>query len=447
VEEDVFRAHPIIGSAFFQDTIDYRGLIVNAGLRSDFWAPGREVEDVLAHDEDYLFIYPDMAKEFEEGTTGLLGRRWKIRLSPRIGLSFPVTERDKFFFNYGHFSQWPRFAYVYPQLRAQTAVNVQMLGNPNLDPKITVEYETGIQHEFGGLWSLSLTFYNRDIYGYAKSVQLKEVSIGAEQTPDPNDVGTITISPVRYFNGDSARSYGMELSVIKRTTRWLSGSASLELQSSTGTNSSADEAYLLAIYENYIPTASIGGLTRTPLLWDRPWTVSLNADFSVYEDDRPHIRLPYPWLSSRFPFLTLRTGNLGEAPPNWSVNLLYRAEAGQRYTPLYYTSGANYIPGDTNSRLGPYRSNLNLRLNKFWKLGRHQKLTLFLEGRNIFNHKNYRRVNPFTGEGYQLGDYHPDWAYTWAPTTTDSEGYAKSQVRPDYIEDPRILLWGVSYSW
>jgi hypothetical protein len=447
IDEDVFRAHPIVGSAFFQDTIDYRGLIVNAGLRSDFWAPGHEVEDVLAHDEDYLFIYPDMVKEFEEGTTGLLGRRWKIRLSPRLGLSFPVTERDKFFFNYGHFSQWPRFAYVYPQLRAQTAVKVQMLGNPNLDPKITIEYETGIQHEFGGLWSLSLTFYNRDIYGYAKAVGLQEVHIGAEQTPDPNDEGTITISPVRYFNGDSARSYGMELSIIKRTTRWLSGSASLELQSSTGTNSSADEAYLRAIYENYTPTASVGGLTRTSLLWDKPWTISLNTDFSVYERDRPHIRLPYPWLSSHFPFLTLRTGDLGPSPANWSANLLYRAEAGQRYTPQYYTSGGNYDLGDINSRLGPYKSSLNLRLNKFWKLGRRQKLTLFLEGRNILNHKNYRRVNPYTGEGYRLGNYDPDWTYTWDPYTTSSEGYAKSRVRPDYIEDPRILLWGVSYSW
>ena len=34
-------------------------------------------------------------------------------------------------------------------------------------------------------------------------------------------------------------------------------------------------------------------------------------------------------------------------------------------------------------------------------------MTFFLEGRNLLNHKNYRRVNPCTGEGYQLGDYNP----------------------------------------
>jgi outer membrane receptor protein involved in Fe transport len=157
-----------------------------------------------------------------------------MSVSPRLGVSFPVTDKDKFFFNYGHFSQWPRYAYVYPQLQSQTATKIQLLGNPNLDPKITVEYETGVQHEFPGLWSLGVTFFNRDIYGYAKSVQMKPVNIGADETPDPNDTGTVTIEPVRYFNGDSARSLGVELSVIKRTTRWLSGSGSLELSRSTG---------------------------------------------------------------------------------------------------------------------------------------------------------------------------------------------------------------------
>ncbi|MBD3222976.1 TonB-dependent receptor plug domain-containing protein, partial [bacterium] len=126
--EDVFSAHPIIGAAYFQDTVEYFGLILNAGVRADFWAPGREVEDVMANNDDYLFIFDDMVEEFEQGTDRVFGRNWKARLSPRLGLSFPVTRQDKFFFNYGHFSQWPRFAYVYPQLRAQTATSVQLLG-------------------------------------------------------------------------------------------------------------------------------------------------------------------------------------------------------------------------------------------------------------------------------------------------------------------------------
>ncbi|HPF34265.1 MAG TPA: TonB-dependent receptor [Candidatus Krumholzibacteria bacterium] len=446
IKEDIFKAHPIVGAAFLQDTVNYRGLVLNAGLRLDAWAPGKEVEEVMDNSDEYLFIFPGMREEFYDSTHEFALRSWKLRVSPRLGMSFPVTEKDKFFFNYGHFSQWPRFSYVYPQLQAQTATEIQLLGNPNLDPKVTVEYETGLQHEFPGLWSLGVTFFNRDIYGYAKSVGLGAVDIGADETPDPDDTGTVTISPVRYFNGDSARSLGVELSVIKRTTRWLSGSASLELSRSTGTNSSADEAYLQAVYdEAYTPTASAGGLRRTPLLWDKPWKLSVNLDFSVFEKQRPEL------LGWRM-------------PSNWSVNVLYRAEAGRRYTPQAYADPENptpgdYLPPDYNSAVGPYTSTLNLRFNKFWKVGRKQRVTFFLEGRNIFNHINYRRVNAWTGDGYQVGDYNPSWTEQYGdwyddptragpvPLTTDSEEYAKGVVDPSYVEDPRTIMMGVSYSW
>ena len=434
VQEDIFEAHPIIGAAYFQDTMEYHGLILSAGIRGDFWAPGREVEDVMENNGDYLFIFDDMVEEFEDGTFRAVGRNWKARVSPRMGVSFPVTRQDKFFFNYGHFSQWPRFAYVYPQLQAQSATKVQLLGNPNLDPKVTVEYEAGWQHEFDNLWSLGVTFYNRDIYGYAKSVGLDPVDIGADETPDPDDTGTVTIEPVRYFNGDSARSLGVEMSVIKRTTRWLSGSASVELSRSTGTNSNADEAYLQAVYdEAYAPTSSIGGLTRSPLLWDHPWTLSMNLDFSVFDKDRPEI------LGWRM-------------PPNWSMNLLVRAEAGQRYTPRSYLGDGEVVYGDWYSELGPTKSTVNLRFSKWWRFGHNQKVTFFFEGRNIFNFKNYRRVNPYTGEGYKVGDDNPAWVYKWTedeenPASTYSEGYAKGVVDPSYTENPRVLLWGVSYQW
>ncbi len=439
VKEDIFLAHPITGAAYFQDTLEYRGLIVNAGVRADWWAPGKEVENVMANPDDYLFITLDMAEEFYDKTHGVLGRNWKMRISPRLGFSFPVTERDKFFFNYGHFSQWPRYSYVYPQLEAQATSEVQLLGNPNLDPKVTIEYETGVQHEFGGLWSLGVTFFNRDIYDYAKSVVLKPVVIGAEQTPDPDDYGNVTINPVRYFNGDSARSLGIEMTVTKRTTRWLSGSGSIELQHTTGTNSDADEGYLVASYgEQYETSASLGGLTRTPLLWDKPWTMSFNLDFSVFDDDQPEL---FGW----------------RMPRNWSFNLLARAEAGQRYTPYTYVENKVYQKGAINGGIGPYKSSVNIRFNKYWKFGSGDKLTFYLEVRNLFNHKNFRRVNPFTGEGYEVGEYNPRWVEKWDDpepqqgvpyyATTDSEDYAKGVVNPSYIENPLTLLWGVSYSW
>ena len=47
---------PLTGAAYFQDTLEYRGLIVNAGIRADWWAPGKEVENVMSNPDDYLFF-------------------------------------------------------------------------------------------------------------------------------------------------------------------------------------------------------------------------------------------------------------------------------------------------------------------------------------------------------------------------------------------------------
>jgi hypothetical protein len=99
---------------------------------------------------------------------------------------------------------------------------------------------------------------------------------------------------------------------------------------------------------------------------------------------------------------------------------------------------------------------VNLRFSKYWSIGRRNRVTLFVEGRNILNHKNYRRVNPWTGDGYQVGDYNPEWENRYGDfylasegrmITTDSEEYAKGQVNPSYVEDPRTLLMGVSFAW
>ncbi len=89
---------------------------------------------------------------------------------------------------------------------------------------------------------------------------------------------------MRYFNGDSARSLGVEVNADQAHDALAQRLGEPGgLPRSTGTNSDADEAYLQAVYdEAYTPIATIGGLTRSPLLWDKPWTVSVNIDFSVF---------------------------------------------------------------------------------------------------------------------------------------------------------------------
>ncbi len=431
--EDVFFAHPHVGSAYVQDRLDYKGLVLNAGLRLDAWAPGKEVDDVMSRPEDFVFIFDDLAQSYQDKTYDVFGRQWKARLSPRLGLSFPISPRDKFFFNYGHFNQWPRYNYVYAQLQTDFSTKLRLLGNPNLDPKVTIQYETGIQHQFDDLWSAGITFYSNDIYGYAQAVRLDQVTIDPADTPDPNDEVAQTISPVRYFNADAARSLGVELTVEKRTTKWLSGRASLELQRSSGTNSEANATFLSAQLDQANTNFETEeGIRSTPLLWDRPWTVTVNLDFYVGDEQRPRA---FGWLM----------------PPNWSANLLIRAWAGARYTVRILNDDGNAVDSrDTYGELGPYRSAIDIKLRKWFELPFGRKLTVFFEGRNIFDHVNYRRVNPWTGEGYHLGNWDGDLASRRAngsPRSVYDLQYAQDFVDPSYRTDPRTILMGASWEW
>ncbi len=430
--QDVFFAHPQTAAAYLQDRVTYKGLTLNAGVRFDAWAPGKEVDDVMSRPEDFIFIFDRDARSYHSKTKEVFGVRWKSRLSPRLGLSFPISSRDKFFFNYGHFNQWPRWNYVYSQLQTDFTTRLRLLGNPDLDPKVTVQYETGLQHEFDALWTAGVTFYSNDIYGYAQSVRLDEIVIDPAQTPDPNDTQPTPISPIRYFNADAARSIGLELSLEKRTTRWLSGRMSLELQRSTGTNSEADRSFLTAQLED----ANSGyeseeGIRLTPLLWDRPWTFTFNVDVNVPQDDRPTV---FGWT----------------VPGDWAGNVLFRAYSGARYTERFLSDDGNVVSSqDTYGKIGPWRSTLDLKLRKWWQTRGGQKLTMFLEARNVLDHENYRRVNPWTGKPYHRGNWDGDFASRrgdgWP--TTDSPYYVQEYVDPSFRTDPRTILTGVSVQW
>jgi len=431
--QDIFKAHPSVFAGYVQDRISYKGLILNVGARLDAWAPGKEVDDVMKHQEDFIFIFPEMVDSYMSKTIGAFGLRWKARVSPRVGISFPVSPHDKFFFNYGHFNQWPRYNYVYAQLQTNFATDLQLLGNPDLDPKVTVQYEAGVQHEFDNLWSAGVTFYSNDIYGYAQSVRLDQVVIDPQDTPDPNDKVAVVVNPVRYFNADAARSLGVELSIVKRTTRYLSGSFTLELQRTTGTNSDANATFLSAeLGQGNSDFQTEQGIRNVPLLWDRPWSATLNLDFYVGRKNPPEL---LGW----------------SMPRNWSANLLVRVWSGQRYTQRVITeTGSVQNSADTFGKLGPYRSTVDLKISKFLYLDDKRKLTVYLEGRNIFNHDNYRRVNPWTGEGYFRGNWDGDIAsqrLNGSPRSVLTTDYAEDFVDPSYRTNPLTLIMGVSYQW
>jgi outer membrane receptor protein involved in Fe transport len=70
--------------------------------------------------------------------------RVKTQISPRIGIAYPITERDVMSFHYGRLFQVPERQFIY-EGRLATATT---RGNPNLDPETTIAYQLGVQHLF-----------------------------------------------------------------------------------------------------------------------------------------------------------------------------------------------------------------------------------------------------------------------------------------------------------
>jgi len=384
LNNDIYRVYPNYGAMYAQDKITYEGMIVNLGARFDYWFPGKYVEDAVEN-LSVATINEASRQKFNDETYNLFGRRWKGRLSPRLGVSFPVTDNQILFFSYGHFSKLPRPQFVYAKLGANNSRSAfQRIGNPNLNPETTVAYEIGVKHKFSENDALSISAYYRDIFDYVTTVNVS---------------GTgrfIRESFTTYLNLDYSRSRGIEAEYKKRAGDFLTGSVTGSYSIATGKSSSPDDAYLVA--RGVLPERAI---TEDFLLWDRPWQASVNLNF--YVSPQRNLKL-----------FGLRL------PNNWNLNLRYFSQAGKRYTPQSLTDSftnngkpiytddvdANEQPDDPYGKVATRWEWINANFEKYFKL-RGTTFTLFVEAINLLNRNNSNIINPITGRAYEFGDATP----------------------------------------
>lgn len=173
------KAHPLQLGMYVQDKLEFEGMIMNAGLRLDYLNPFRNGYQVsLPLSADYMTLMNDIYNNLP-GTAGsyerwtyfrdLVGNppgwpetenRVQIYLSPRLGVSFPITEASKLYFNYGHFYQRPRTQFMYDTYVVQGSVAVP---TPDLNMERTVSYEFGYEQMILNDFLFNVTAYYKDI--------------------------------------------------------------------------------------------------------------------------------------------------------------------------------------------------------------------------------------------------------------------------------------------
>ncbi|MDK9699456.1 MAG: TonB-dependent receptor, partial [bacterium] len=133
-QRDFYHYKPIEGSFYFNDKMEFEGLIVNAGLRNDFMITDKTLRD-------------ETEEAVANGVPGAItAQSGKSIFSPRLGISHPITKTSKLFFNYGHFYQRPDFTNFFRSTTANVASGA-VIGNPNLDYTKTVQYALGVHTE------------------------------------------------------------------------------------------------------------------------------------------------------------------------------------------------------------------------------------------------------------------------------------------------------------
>ncbi len=414
LNNDIYKVFPATGSAYAQEALTTEGMILNLGLRFDYWFPGKYVDDAVRN-QQVITIPQAIRDKYFQDTYNFFGRRWKGRISPRVGISHPVSDNQTLFLNYGHFSKWPRPQFVYAKLAPSTAMSTyQAFGNPNLNPETTVSYELGLRNQFTNDDVLTVTAYYKDIFDYVQTRQAQIYS-----------AGLIGQSFITYVNSDYARTRGIEVEYRKRIGRWFNGSISGSYSVATGKSSSEDEGILAVrgvteelMSENY-------------LSWDRPLQIS--ANISLY--NRPQNGL--------FGF---GKGVLDDLQAY--VRVFF--ESGRRYTPYYFTGSyaSNgqplYAPDNTNiyGKTGSDWFWIDLNFEKYVTVG-DLDMTLMIEVQNVLNSLNSAIINPVTGRAYQLGDpTPPSWNNPYYPQlNAPIDPYPLDQSR--YLT-PRNIKIGVA---
>lgn len=194
------KVSPRTLGAYVQDEISFEGMVANIGVRMDYYSNGdlkwptgdpfnfdafssrRPPLDWLETLESGGSVVWNNWNEVDtqlrnEGLPGLLQstKDWVV-FSPRFGVSFPISDKAKFYFNFGHFRQMPAYSELYFYNQRWDKNGLFNLGNPNLPPIKTIQYELGADISLFDRYLLHIAGYYKDISGEVRNISYRDNS-------------------------------------------------------------------------------------------------------------------------------------------------------------------------------------------------------------------------------------------------------------------------------
>lgn len=382
-----YHAFPNSGAVYLQDKMEYRGMIVNAGLRFDYFDPNF---DEYPADPSNPVI-PGTSPGDPDHIVNPIEVPIKYHLSPRVGFSHPITEQDVLHFTYGHYFQMPMLDNLYSGSDYDLSGSFPLVGNPDLEPEQTVSYEVGVKHQFDDYTLMDVTGFYKDITGLVDTEKNYFTMVDAYD---------------RYINGDYGNVRGAEFSIMRRPSGFFSASANYTYQVAKGKSSGATQNY------TYLWAGWVIPKREAFLNWDQRHSVNADFDFRIPQGEGPRIG-NYPILEG------------------FGVTLTFSYGSGFPYT---QDSQGTASP-EINGRRFPWTMDTDLRVNRTIWAGP-LTMDVYCWIRNVFDRRN------ITG-AYDIAYYDSDLDGDGRPDH-DPSG---SVHTPYFYSRPRMIRFGFGLEW
>ncbi len=348
-------AQPYRLGTFIQNKLEFEGLILNAGLRLDYSNPNTKWYDLAVYDTLLTSQYGEQIEQ--KAPQEPVDPQWV--LSPRLGVSHPITEDSKLYFNYGHFNALPSSEYRFHLDWAGTG-QVKYLGNPGIDYARTVAYELGYEQNIFGQYLLKLAGYYKDITDQPSWITY----LNSEQSIGVSRAGTDSYEDIR----------GFEITFRKNAGRWFYG------------------------FINYTYMVHTRGYFGVRYQYEDI------IEQKVYEKNNPYIErpVPRPYFRANLNFHIPRDfGILG----GWNLNLLTHWKAGETIT--YNPSN---LPGVQDNVQWKDYHNIDMRFSKIFKI-KNISLECFIDASNVLNNKHFSTAgfSDFNDRIAYMESLHFDW--------------------------------------
>jgi len=349
---DHYITTPVEAAFYLQDKIEFHEIVINAGIRYDYFDSRGYLPSVLNE------------KTGNRLSAHLKRASVKQQLSPRFGLAFPISDEGVIYFSYGHFTQIPDFRSLFwnSEYEIRLGALSTEVGNPDLKPERTVSWEVGVQQQIASDMAVYATVYFKDIKNLLgqEIIRLKGGQAYA-----------------RYINRDYGNVRGVMVALEKRPTRFLSVNVDYTYQKAMG--NASDPFAMFTDNQGTPPRESEKQVL--PLNWDQRHTINATVTFAK--------------------------------PNRWGVSFIMQAGSGLPYTPT--DPDRSLRIAFENSERKPATLNVDMMAHyDFQYFG--FKQSVFVKAYNLFDLENEIDVFTDTGRAsfthalnYRLGDRRPDF--------------------------------------